>query len=226
MESVDALDGQEWSKLPFWGKVRDWVAPGKNIDGTTKGWFEDRKFPTRVIKAAELTSDSILKAFADGMNVKVDYSGATKEQQQAASELLKMAFDREVLKAHAQAAKDASDVVGGVASVGGGIVGGKEGAAAAGIAAKGAVLNAEKELVVDKFNEQVAGTKYENLRLTREDMGYSWFDALVMFVCSHPYVSFAIVVSMVMVWKNRIWIWDRLKLGFNNLWKGDVIAKY
>lgn len=39
-------------------------------------------------------------------------------------------------------------------------------------------------------------------------------------------MSIATVVALVIVFKNRKWIWDRVKLGFNNLWQGKIIAKY
>lgn len=222
----EALNGQEWAKLPFWGKVRDWVVPGKNLDGTTKGWFEDRKFPTRIIKAADISPTSLLKALNDGFNVKVDYVGATPEQSKAASSLLMKAFDREFLKAHAQAAVDASNVVGGAAAIGGNIVGGPGAGSIAGVASKGAVMDAEKRLVVDKFNDTVKGTEYSDLVITEKDMDYNWFDQLVAFVYAHPYATAATVIAMVLIWKNRVWIWDRLKLGFNSLWQGKIIAKY
>lgn len=154
----EALNGQEWSKLPFWGKVRDWIVPGENFDGSHKGWFEDRKFPTKIIKAADATYELLKKTLDDGFNIKIDYTGATKEQSKAASSILMKLFDREFTKAHAQAAVDASNVVGGAAAVGGNVVGGPGAGAAAGVAAKGAVMDAEKRLVVDKFNNTVKGT--------------------------------------------------------------------
>lgn len=158
--------------------------------------------------------------------MKVDYAGATKEESKAASALLMKAFDREFLRAHGQAAKDASNLVGGAAAVGGTIIGGPEVGAAAGVAAKGAVMDAEKKLVIDKFNDNVAGTKYQDLAITDADLNHSWIDKLVAFVYAHPYATAATVIAMVLVWKNRVWIWDRLKLGFNNLWQGKIIAKY
>ena len=103
-EEDTPLNGKAWQDLPFWGKVKDWIVPGKNIDGTHKGWFEDRKFPTKIIKAADLTPDVLLKTLDDGFNIKVDYNDATPEQKKEASQLLSKAFDREFLKAHAQTA--------------------------------------------------------------------------------------------------------------------------
>lgn len=222
----EALNGQQWSKLPFWGKVRDWIVPGENLDGSHKGWFEYRKFPTKIIKAADATHELLKKTLDDGFNIKIDYTGATKEQIKAASSILMKLFDREFAKAHAQAAVDASNIVGGAAAIVGNVVGGPGAGAAAGAAAKGAVMDAEKRLVVDKFNDTVKGTQYEDLTITKEDMGYNWFDQLVAFVYAHPYATAATVIAMVIVWKNRVWIWDRLKLGFNNLWQGKIIAKY
>lgn len=224
-EEDKPLNGKEWQKLPFWDKVKDWVVSGKNIDGTRKRWFEDRKFPVKIIKAADLTPDALLKTLDDGFNIKVDYNGASPEQQKAASQLLSKAFDREFLKAHAQAAVDASDVAGAAGGIVG-AVGGPAVAAAGATAAKGAVLKAEEKLVVDKFNDSVKGTKYEKLYITKEDMGYKWTDYLVNFVITHPYATLASAIAIVAAWKGRSWIWSRLKLGFSRLWQGTVIAKY
>ena len=225
-EEDTPLNGKAWQDLPFWGKVKDWIVPGKNIDGTHKGWFEDRKFPTKIIKAADLTPDVLLKTLDDGFNIKVDYNDATPEQKKEASQLLSKAFDREFLKAHAQAAVDASDAAGIATGIAGGIYGGPIGAAAGATAAKGAVLKADEKLVIDKFNDSVKGTKYEKLQITKEDMGYKWLDHLVDFVITHPYASLATVVSIVAAWKGRNWLWSRLKLGFSKLWQGTIIAKY
>ena len=45
-------------------------------------------------------------------------------------------------------------------------------------------------------------------------------------VIDHPFITAAAVIALVAVWKNRQWIWDRIKLGFSNLWQGKVIARY
>lgn len=77
-DELNVVTGKQWNKMPFWQKFNDWIVPGANEDGTPKGWFEDRKFHTRVIRAEDLTSKSLLKALDDGFNVKVDYSDATE----------------------------------------------------------------------------------------------------------------------------------------------------
>ena len=226
-ELENPLSGKDWNKLPFWRKAHDWITPGVNSNGTPKGWFEDRQFPTRTIKAADLTPKSLLKALDDGFNVKVDYNGATDEQTKKASHLLAKAFDREFLKSHAQAATDASNLAGGVAggattvitrSPANGVI--------AGATTKVAVLKAEQDYIVDKYNESIKGTEYEDLKITPEDQNHEWYDRFLLFVANHPYASIATVVGLVVAFKSRHWIWDRLKLGFNNLFQGTVIAKY
>jgi hypothetical protein len=42
---------------------------------------------------------------------------------------------------------------------------------------------------------------------------------------NHPYISMAAVITFILIYKNRAWIWDRLKLGLSNLWQGKIIAK-
>lgn len=220
------LNGKDWRELPFWRKVTDWITPGTNSDGTYKGWFTDRTFPTKTIKATELTANKIIKTIDDGFNIKVDYTGATDEQKRAASDLISKAFDREFLIAHAQGAKDVSNVVGAVTggavgTHGGGVVGG----AVTGVGSKGAILNKEQELI-DQYNDTVKGTPAEDLAITPEDCHQDWFDQFSKYVVSHPYISIATVVGLVALFKYRTWIWDRLKLASNNLFQGTVIAKY
>lgn len=225
LTETEALNGSEWRDLPFWGKVRDFIVPGTNIDGSKKGWFDYRKFPTKTVRAADLTANMAVKLLKDGYNIKVDYSGATGEQASKASHIVSKMFDREFLIAHAQAAKDASNIAGAAGTVAGGISGGAPGAVAGGTAAKGYVLKKSDE-IVNRFNDAVKNTEYEPLAITRADRHESWFDVLVKFVFAHPYVSTATVIALVIAFKNRTWIWDRIKLGFSNLWQGKVIAKY
>ena len=222
-----ALSGKEWHNLPFRKKIYDWITPGANSNGTPKGWFEHRQFPTITMKATDLTYKSLIKAIDDGFIVKVDYTGATKERAKLVSDLLSMAFDREFLKLHGQAATDASNLVG--SAVGGvttAFTGSPTKGAAAGLTAKTAILKAEQKYYIDKYNEYIDGTDYEDMKITPEDQNHEWYDRFLMFVSDHPYASIATVVGLVIAFKSRNWIWDRLKLGFNNLFQGTVIAKY
>lgn len=219
------LTGKEWRDLPFWGKVQDWITPGTNIDGTPKGWFTHRSYPIKTVKASDLTAQLMLKMQDDGYGIKVDYSGATPEQEKRAMELVSKWFDREFLITHAQATKDVSNIAGTVGAIGGAVTDGSTGAAVGGIAAKGAVLNKGQKLV-DKYNDTVKGTEYEDLTITPDDCHQNWFDHFSKYVTSHPYISIATVVGLVALFKYRTWIWDRLKLASNNLFQGTVIAKY
>lgn len=70
------------------------------------------------------------------------------------------------------------------------------------------------------------GTEYEAFTLTQEDLNRAWYERVLLYVMDHPYISIAAIVALIAIYKNRAWIWDRIKLGFNNLWQGKVIARY
>ena len=106
------MSGAEWRKLPFWKQVRDYVMSGTNYDGSPKGWLEDRKFPTRVIKDEDMTAKNVMDALRAGFNIKRDSSTATPEQRKAAGEMLWKAFDANFLASYDKAMQDAGDAAG------------------------------------------------------------------------------------------------------------------
>lgn len=219
------LTGKEWRNLPFWRQLVDYVVSGKNADGSRKGWFEDRKFPTKVIKAENLTAKALIDALRDGVNVHCDYSTASQAQSIAASKLMSKANDANFLTTYSKYMSDVGDA----GAVGAGAVTAvKTGSPAAGVGTGIAVKAGAEKLsnhFVQEFNDQVAGTEYEDLTITPEDLGKTWYEKVLSYVLDHPYITLAAVVSLVLLYKNRGWIWDRLKLGFSNLWQGTVIAK-
>ena len=135
------------------------------------------------------------------------------------------AFDREALLSYEKYMQDISNVAAAGAGLAGAKHGGVKTGAAAAVAAK-AGLTKYAESFRKEFNDQVAGTEFAKLKITDADVGKSWFMQVVGFAVEHPYISAAVVISLVLLYKNRSWIWDRIKLGFNNLWQGKVIAVY
>ena len=219
------MSGAEWRKLPFWKQVRDYVMSGTNYDGSPKGWFEDRKFPIKVIKDEDMTAKNVMDALRAGFNIKRDSSTATPEQQKAAGEMLWTAFDANFLASYDKAMQDAGDVAGMAGAAYGYAKDGAAGAAVGGVGAKAAVTK-YSDAFVQQFNDTVKGTRFEDLSITQEDVNRSWFERVLLLVTDHPFITIAAVIALVALWKNRQWIWDRIKLGFNNLWQGKVIAKY
>ena len=219
------MSGAEWRKLPFWKQVRDYVVSGTNYDGSPKGWLEDRKFPTRVIKDEDMTAKNVMDALRAGFNIKRDSSTATPEQRKAAGEMLWKACDANFLASYDKAMQDAGDVAGAAGAAYGYAKDGAAGAAVGGVGAKAAVTK-YSDSFVQQFNDTVKGTRYEGLSITQEDVNRTWFERVLLLVIDHPFITAAAVIALVAVWKNRQWIWDRIKLGFSNLWQGKVIARY
>ena len=224
LDEDEPISGQKWRSMSFWGQLKDWAGSGTNYDGSRKGWFEDRKFPTETIKAEELTAEKAIEMLRRGVNIAVDYSTASREQSIAASKILSKTSDASFLAEYDKMMQNLGDAASAPAAAAGAAVGGPSGAAASAAATKAAVTK-YSDTVVQRFNDEVRGTEYEALEITQEDLNRTWLEQLTLLIVNHPYVTMAAVIAAVLIYKNRSWIWDRLKLGLSNLWQGKIIAK-
>ena len=75
----EPIPGDKWRKMPFWRKLKDYVVSGQNYDGSHKGWFEDRKFPSITIKDEDMTAKNVISALRRGYNIVRDSSTASPE---------------------------------------------------------------------------------------------------------------------------------------------------
>lgn len=220
----EPITGQQWRGMSFWGQLKDWIGSGTNYDGSRKGWFEDRKFPTETIKAEDLTAGKAIEMIRRGVNIAVDYSSASREQSIAASKILSKTSDANFLAEYDKMMQNLGDAASAPAAAAGAVVGGPTGAAASAAATKAAVTK-YSDTIVQRFNDEIKGTEYEDLEITQEDLNRTWLEQLTLLIVNHPYVTMAAVIAAVLIYKNRSWIWDRLKLGLSNLWQGQIIAK-
>jgi len=133
--------------MSFWGQLKDWVGSGTNYDGSRKGWFEDRKFPTETIKAEELTAEKAIEMIRRGVNIAVDYSSASREQSIAASKILSKTSDANFLAEYDKMMQNLGDAASAPAAAAGAVVGGPSGAAASAAATKAAVTKYSDTIV-------------------------------------------------------------------------------